>query len=485
MRNKSIIKAAMQERFGFKVFIAVIFVIIFVLTIYTVIGAVHEGNKAKEKLRDQGEMLVDLLSQSSLVGIFAEDTDMLKNATAGILELKDVRTVRVYNADEKLLYIGGSLLSPGKTSPKLSDDEPGDLKDASRLTVVETANSFHFIKPVATKPRPEFDESIYVNSTGPADTMRVIGYVRIELGKDSYRKEIISLVKRNAVMMLVFIVTSGVIIFLAVNKVTQPIQELTNKVKALERGLSVEPVSVESRGEIGKLESAFNAMVEARVKAEKSMRESEERERHLIATDLHDFVGQNLVAMQYQLKALRKIISSPDATASLDATRELITQTIQYTRSLTIELRSPALEELGLEAAIESLAESYESTHGVPVRVEDDGLKKEISEETGYLLFRSVRELLWNIVKHAKATEARVQVTRTGDNICIVVRDNGIGFIATATPKLGHCFGLFTIRERLNGLGGRCDIESNPGEGTTVILTAPLVKAAEHEKETS
>jgi signal transduction histidine kinase len=143
------------------------------------------------------------------------------------------------------------------------------------------------------------------------------------------------------------------------------------------------------------------------------------------------------------------------------------------------------LEELGLEPAIESLAESYESTHGVPVRVEDDGLPKEISDETGYLLFRSVRELLMNIVKHAKATEAMISVKRAGDSIRIAVRDNGIGFIATSSPGPRHSFGLFTIRERLRGLGGRCDVESAPGAGTTVVLTAPLVNYSAQGKGTS
>jgi signal transduction histidine kinase len=484
MWNKNI-RTAIQERFGFKVFTVVIFVIIFVLTVYTVIGAVHESNKAKEKLKEQGEMLVALLSHSSLVGIVAEDAEMLDNATTGILGLRDVKTVLVYNANAKLLYNSESRTSPEKISTGISGDTLGDLKDASRLTVVETADSFHFTKPVTVMSRSEVDESMYFAPTGPADTERVIGYVRIELGKESYRKDIVSLVKRNAVMMLVFIAVSGIIIFFAVKKVTRPIKKLTDKVRSLELGLPVEPASVETRDEIGKLESAFDAMVEVRGMAEKMLRESEERERHLLATYLHDFVGQNLVASQYKLGALKKRLSTDDSRKDIDEVRELIAETIQYTRSLTVELSSPVLEEIGLQAAIESLAESYESTYEVLVKVEDDGLPKEISDETGYLLFRSVREILMNIVKHAKATETRIVMAVDGDNIRITVRDNGIGFIAAAAPKPGHSFGLFTIRERLRGLGGRCDIESAPGAGTTVVLTAPLVKSKDQEKGTT
>jgi signal transduction histidine kinase len=477
------LRNAIREQFGLKVFTAFFVVIVALLTVYAGIGAFREWNKAKDKLREQGEMLADLLSQNALVGLFAEDEKMLQAASAGMLGLKDVTSIRIYNSGQKLLYAGHRSSFERGMPP--SDEPVRGLRSVIGLEVVETADSFQFIKPVSIRSGPEAVESLYFDMEGPGRHGRVIGYAQVVLSKDSFRKDIASLVTRNAVMMLLFIAAGWVIISLAIKQVTRPLRNLTGKVRALELGLPVEPAAVETHDEIGKLAAAFNAMVEARVRAEKSMRESEERERHLIATDLHDFVGQNLVATQYQLGALRKLISSPDAAARMDEARELIAQTIQYTRSLTIELRSPVLEELGLQAAIESLAESYESTHGVPVRVEDDGLPKEISDETGYLLYRSVRELLMNIVKHAKATEARISVARTGDSVRIAVRDNGIGFIATAAPGPGHSFGLFTIRERLRGLGGRCDVESAPGAGTTVVLTAPLVNYGEQEMGTS
>ena len=478
------VRDAIREQFGLKVFTAFFVVIVVLLTAYTGVGAFREWHKAKDTLREQGEMLAELLSQNVLVGLFAEDEKLLKAAAAGMLGLKDVTSITIYNSEPKLLFTGQrSSAGQGLTPP--SEGTVPDLRGVAGLEVVETADSFLFTKPVSIRPSPEAIEPLYFDVERTGGSGRMIGYVRIVLSKDSFRKDIASLVTRRAVIMLLFIAAGWVIISFAVKQVTQPLRNLTGKVRALELGLPVEPAAVETEDEIGQLAAAFNAMVEARVRAEKSMRETEERERYLIATDLHDFVGQNLVASQYQLGALRKLISSPDAAARLDEVRELIGQTIQYTRSLTIELRSPVLEELGLQAAIESLAESYESTHGVPVRVEDDGLLKEIGDETGYLLFRSVRELLMNIVKHAKATEAKISVTRTGNNVHIAVRDNGIGFIATAAPVPGHSFGLFTIRERLRGLGGRCDVESAPGAGTTVVLTAPLARTGEQKKETS
>ena len=475
---------AIREQFGLKVFTAFFVVIVMLLMTYAGVGAYREWHKAKDTLRGQGEMLADLLAQNVIVGLFAEDENLLRSAATGILGLKDVRSITIYNSGLKVLYAGQRSLS-GQGVTSLSDTELSNLRSVADIDVKETEDSFQFTKPILISSGPEAGESLYFDTGERGQGSRVLGYARIVLGKDSFHKDIASLVTRSAAMMLIFIAAGWAIISYAVKQVTQPLRNLTEKVKALELGLPVEPAAVETHDEIGKLAAALNAMVVARVRAEKAMRESEERERRLIATDLHDFVGQNLVASQYRLGALRKLVSSPDAAALLGEARELIAQTIQYTRLLTFELRSPVLEELGLRAAIESLAESYESTYGVPVRVEDDGLPKEISDEAGYLLFRSIRELLMNIVKHAKATEARISMSKAGDTVRIAVRDNGIGFIAAAAPGPGHSFGLFTIRERLRSLGGQCDVESAPGAGTTVVLTAPLVKSREQEKGTS
>ena len=109
--------------------------------------------------------------------------------------------------------------------------------------------------------------------------------------------------------------------------------------------------------------------------------------------------------------------------------------------------------------------------------VEDDDQPKPLDNEARVLLFRAVRELLFNVLKHAQASCARVCLHRDGEHLQVIVEDNGVGF---APDKLGppsgkiEGFGLFSIRERLNYFGGRMEIESTPGEVTRVILTFPL-----------
>jgi len=202
----------------------------------------------------------------------------------------------------------------------------------------------------------------------------------------------------------------------------------------------------------------------------------EERERHRIATELHDHIGQTLALCQIKLGALRES-ASPTLAASVDGIRDLIEQTIHYTRSLTSELSPPILYELGFEAAIEWLGEQILKRHGIRFEFEDDRQPKPMDDEARILLFQAVRELLINVTKHAQARNAKVSVQRDGDNIRINVEDDGVGFDISKLDsylKENSGFGLFSIRERLNRIRGYLNIESEPGKGIRVTVVAPL-----------
>lgn len=200
----------------------------------------------------------------------------------------------------------------------------------------------------------------------------------------------------------------------------------------------------------------------------------EERERNLIAADLHDFVGQNLLALNFKLGMLRRSLSSSESIGQVEELRKIIEQTIQHTRSLTVELSPPVLVELGLKEAVEDLAEGFERTYGIQVIVEDDGQPKPIDDNARYLLFRCVRELIVNVVKHSKADTVMMSFTRTDNNIMITVADNGIGFDTVSAVRKNKGFGLFTIRDRMKRMGGYCEIETEAGAGTKVILVSPI-----------
>jgi|UniRef100_A0A7V6DNK8 PAS domain S-box-containing protein len=204
---------------------------------------------------------------------------------------------------------------------------------------------------------------------------------------------------------------------------------------------------------------------------------TEERERRLLAADLHDHIGQILALAQIKLGAMRQEASSPEAQAAVTEVRDYIGQAIRYTRSLTYELGLPILYDLGLEAALEWLAEQMNEQHGLEVRVHRDQEAKPLGEAARVLVFRVVRELLTNVVKHAHASKVDITIDKRGSCLHIQVVDDGVGFeMAESGPRTGKSsgYGLFSIRERLTSLGGVVKINSQPGQGTRVAITVPL-----------
>lgn len=201
---------------------------------------------------------------------------------------------------------------------------------------------------------------------------------------------------------------------------------------------------------------------------------AEQRERRRLAKLLHDHLQQMLVAAKMRLSRLRP---GEDVQERLDEARRLIDDAIAASRDLTAELSPPILSQGTLGEALQWLGRRFESTHGLAVRVEDDGPEPAVSDPVRTFLFQSVRELLFNTVKHSGASEATVRLGVHGGLLAIEVEDRGRGFDpAVVDLKLeeGAGFGLFSIRERLVALLGRLEIESGPGAGARFRLLLPV-----------
>ncbi len=203
---------------------------------------------------------------------------------------------------------------------------------------------------------------------------------------------------------------------------------------------------------------------------------AEERERRTLATELHDHIGQLLALTQIKLGALGVKAAGTDLEVPVNEVRDLVETVIKSTRSLTFELSPPILYELGLEPALEWFGEYLQEQHGLHVEVQRDEEPRPIDSETRALVFKVVRELMLNSVKHGRAQNLWVRLGRQGQNLNIEVKDDGIGFIPAppGTEVKTGGFGLFSIKERLHHLGGRLQVESAPAQGTTVSLLIPL-----------
>jgi len=203
--------------------------------------------------------------------------------------------------------------------------------------------------------------------------------------------------------------------------------------------------------------------------------EASERERKYWARELHDETLQGLGALRLVLaSALRR--GTPEALT--DAVGEAVDQLleeIEKLRSLITDLRPAALDELGLPAAIEALAERSSATGGLEIKGEvtltDPEGDGQLGPELENTIYRLMQEALTNVVKHARAEHAEINVAADSEVVTIEVRDDGAGFDPEAQSA---GFGLLGMRERLELVGGKVEIESAPGQGTTLRAEVPI-----------
>jgi PAS domain S-box-containing protein len=207
---------------------------------------------------------------------------------------------------------------------------------------------------------------------------------------------------------------------------------------------------------------------------------TEEKERRRIAADLHDHVSQSLALARIQIASARKLASDPRQTATLDEISDSLRHAVQETRDLIYDLSPPQLNEIGLSAAIsEWLEEQVEKKYALKAECMVSGSEGPMDDDLRAILFRSVRELVTNVIKHARASRVNIRVNQDPDRVKVSVRDDGAGFDVNAKSqslKADAGFGLFSIKERMADLGGSLEIISEPGQGTEAILAVPLEK---------
>jgi len=208
--------------------------------------------------------------------------------------------------------------------------------------------------------------------------------------------------------------------------------------------------------------------------------QAEERERRRIAQVLHDGLQQLLVGATVHLEIMRQQKDPRSRLEALRRVEQLIQESNDVARGLSHELSPVALQHGNLGGALKWLAGWMTKNHRLTVRVEAEDVAAPVEDSVKVLLFQSVRELLFNVVKHAGVKRAKVRMTVTQeDQLEILVSDQGKGFDAARTTTGGETsagLGLFSIRERLYLLGGRMEVESLSGRGSRFRLLAPLQK---------
>lgn len=204
---------------------------------------------------------------------------------------------------------------------------------------------------------------------------------------------------------------------------------------------------------------------------------AEEKERRHLSELLHDCLGQNLALAKIRLCSMAAAHTDTSCQQALGEIKVFLNDAIRSTRSLTAEMSPPVLYDLSFVAAVKWLADRILLANGMKHEVNSTGENVTLPENTKVLLFKTVRELLVNCVKHSQASYVKIDLDCSDTALCLLIQDDGMGMAdmtvgESSLSELG--FGLMSINERITYLGGEFKIESQPHNGTVVTLQIPL-----------
>ncbi len=285
--------------------------------------------------------------------------------------------------------------------------------------------------------------------------------------------------------------------------ITRPILSLADTAARFGGGDLAQRAQLHSNDEIGVLAATFNTMAEevqtrtdqleseidVRTRAEEELMRSQEELRNLsmhlqsvreaerkgFAREIHDELGQRLTTMKLQVSLLLDDVRDSDGGIAdkLGATIEDIDATIQAVKRLISELRPGLLDDLGLTAAIEWQAEEFERRAGIHCELSISPHDIALDQDRSTAVFRIFQETLTNVARHSGARSVTVFLTDNGDEIELVISDNGRGITREEIDD-SRSFGLIGIRERAHVLRGTASFSGKPGEGTVVSVSIPM-----------
>lgn len=198
-----------------------------------------------------------------------------------------------------------------------------------------------------------------------------------------------------------------------------------------------------------------------------------ERERHRIAHELHDGLGQSLTLLVSGLRSLSATLNKEESNRRVDDLARIAKQTLADAKQMALGLRPSLLDDLGLVAAIRSMADDITKHQNMKISLVTSLEGSRFSNDIETALFRICQEAVQNIARHSKASEATISFTFQGNQLRLEVRDNGEGFDTRNRPSTSGHMGLIGMRERVVLLGGQFRIESSAGQGTCVFAEVP------------
>ena len=303
-----------------------------------------------------------------------------------------------------------------------------------------------------------------------------LGAVRVGVSEDALRELLVSNVLKMLGITLVILLLAAVLIFRLSEILTRPLHHLMERAEHISKGhFSGRAITFPATDEIGRLANAMNDMerhlregAQERSRLLRHIITAQEEERKRIAMELHDESGQTLTALLFSLRALANETDDENMQKALLAIRDETADTLARLRNLAVELRPPALDELGIEAALEKLVADYRRKHAVDIELVC-AVETVPGDVESLAVYRIVQECLTNIVRHSHATRAQIRLSAE-ERIVLYVKDNGDGITQErirAARRENH-MGIYGIAERVRLLAGRMELSAELPEWTTV-----------------
>lgn len=509
----------LREKFSIKVFVIFTLFIFIISASFTVFFISLQSGSLRDTLIRKGNLLTQTLAHNTRIGVFSESENLLKDPVEGVFAQEEVLKVSIYNLEGRLL---AEKKSVGHRAPRIDYQSAGDeyrkvldrLRESHASFYQENGPTITFWSPVLAGKGLETEESLYFGNGSSGKKEWMIGFVGIVMDKELLNRQVNDLLMKSVFLGIIFMVIGSGVTFLVVKGITRPLNRLTDSVKALGMGGTVQKVPVETSDEVGKLAQSFNTMAESLKKREEEKELLEEQLRHaqkmeaigtLAGGIAHDFnnilttivgYGHLLQLQMAESEGLKYYVHQ--ILVSAERAANLTQSLLAFSRKQLIRLRPVNLNHVitNVEKLLARLIR------------EDIEIKLNLTSEPLTLMADpgQIDQALMNLVTNARdamsgggiitiATESltvdrefskgrnRLQPGRYG---VLKVIDTGCGmdeqtrgrifdpFFTTKEVGKGTGLGLSMIYGIVKQHDGFIDVASEPGKGTTFEILLPL-----------
>jgi len=279
----------------------------------------------------------------------------------------------------------------------------------------------------------------------------------------------------------IFFVSVNIMVYWAVSKALRPVDRILEAINELERGNLHARLPAFKLPELRRIGEKFNNMantlqqsIQRNQSLTQKLMQLQEEERRSLSQDLHDEIGQSLTAIYAEASVIANSSKTGDpAGISAKAIVDISRQVIAMVRNMLEKLRPETLDKLGLKSALQELITDWQQRYRLKVcELDIAGNLIDIGEQQAIAIYRVVQECLTNIARHAQANLVTIRLWVEDQQLVLIVEDDGVGF----DTMYAKGFGLIGMRERVLGLGGDFELNSELGRGTSVVARLHLVR---------